>query len=262
VTTLELKIGATSESNRQYRYPLYRLHGEEPTEQPPLYANETGIVRMEVCGGDSFHAGSGFSVEFKEVLNITNPMTGTEGVIYKWLHRSEIGELRDTCSYSTDERVLLNLITKNAIKEEYKEWIAHNLLFICLVHDPKLREPIATRFPWFWNTFKERIKQDEFRRAFEETIWTLLDACPQHFKGEKATVKDAEEGNFWDEGRMFETQARFLRERLEHLYKYAPPMYRRIMDTAVTAIEKEASEIQRVQVAAEMLKEVRKGKTG
>jgi hypothetical protein len=271
MTVLELKIGDVEPlklhskdrhvlRNVEYEFSRRGRIKNVRADEKLLYLKPTGVLRMTTQGSE-FYCGTGtyIRISFEEVLQITNPSIDLNGYVYNAFHYTTFRQTEGLPSFAESEAAILNLIAKDAIKEEHKPQMAYTLLFACLMHDPELREPLAQRFPCFWHQWANQIKQAEFRRQFETTIWTLLEACPE-FRGEMPTVSGATECAFVQDEQKFNDQIKFLRESLRRMRKQAPPMYHRILTAAVEAIEKEATALHRATVGAEMLKAVQKAK--
>lgn len=237
-----------------------RVKGQTATKHPPLYVRKNGFLRMTVHGGDFYlSTDTSVTIDFAEGLEIKNH--DLSGTIYKPFHHLTLSTRPSLPAFSSDEAAMLNLIVKNGIKDEHHQHAAHWLLYTCMVCKPELRQPIATRFPWYWSQQQKFIKRSELRRQFTQVIWTLLATCPDdHFHDDLdvPTAKEAAESSLAQVERQYSYQGGFLREAIRRMRKYAPPMWLRILNATAEAIEKEEEAVHRAELGAQMLDHVKK----
>lgn len=232
------------------------LHTEEQSEDVPLYYNPVGL-RLAVHKSDVFMR-QNVVIDIEEVCDVMSPpVAAFDGQLYRLLHTTTLQTAAfNGSTYNGPDAMLLQLLANGQI--ERTSAVSRYLLNLCLIRDPGAREPIRKAYPWYWRTFKDHIKREALAYRFNQTMWTILAACPDVDLGDDTpSIKEAAElGGYAHAIQHLELAVEELQHHIRRLHKHVPGPYHRILEKTAAAITEELRGFRRADLGAEMLAKV------
>lgn len=224
-----------------------------------IWLSRSPQLRLVVTEND-FHSDNPYlRVTFQDVFEVfTAPnVTDLTGYLHRTFHETRLTSCWTGIGFSGAETSLLHFLALGAISSEHQSLAARYLLHFCLVRDPTLRQPFRERYPWYWKTYYETIKQAEIAYQVEQTVWAFLAACPEYKGGDPQLVEAAHDKNvrrcYHRDGSTFNDYAQFIDACLTRTHKNLPVAYQRVLQRVLIAMTEEAQKFTSAARGADVL---------